>query len=100
PIGALIAGAGDWTDGGVAERRLRDREGDGRPHFRIGHFLGTLEGREFAALEEEHAIRRLRENPLRRAPRPLLVSGELRERLGPVGDDFVRAGLILSTLFA
>jgi hypothetical protein len=41
----------------------------------------------------------LGKNPLRGAPRPLLVARKLRQRLGPVGDDFVRPRLILATSF-
>ena len=65
---------GVWADG----------ERDARTDARIRHFGRALELRQLAAHQHEHAIRTLGEDALHRAPGPLLVAGQLRQRLRPV----------------
>ena len=76
-IAPLVAWARHRADRRVAPRRLRYREGDARPDVRIRNLGGPIEVGKFTALEKEHAIRRLRKNPLRCAERPFLVAWQL-----------------------
>ena len=62
--------------------------------------VGRVDVRQLAALQDEHAVRALGEHALPRAPRPLLVARQARERLRPVRHDLVRAENILTALLA
>ena len=96
PVAPGVAGARHRTDRRIAERCLRHREGNARADVRIRHFLRPFEQRQFAAHQDVDAVRRLGKDALHRAPRPLLVARELRQRLRPVLRHRVRAGLILA----
>src|SRR4029453_11394969 len=52
---------------------------------------GTLDRRQFTAFQHEDAIGAFGEDTLHRAPGPVLVAGQLRERLRPVRHDLVGA---------
>ncbi len=62
--------------------------------------LGRVHVRQLAALQDEHAVRALGEHALPRAPGPLLVAGQARERFRPVRHDLVRAENVLTALLA
>ena len=99
PVAARCCrGCVDRADRRIAKRRLRHREGQARTDARIRHFLRPFEQRQLAAHQDEDAVRRLGKDALHRAPRPLLVAGQLRQRLRPVLGDRVRSGLILAAL--
>src|SRR4029077_14472078 len=58
----------------VAPRQAPYREFGVRAELRQLDLFGPLDVRQFAALQDEHAVGALREHALARAPRPLLVA--------------------------
>src|SRR5262249_15436190 len=81
-------------------RETTDWELDVRTELRQLDRLRPLDIRQEAALQDEYAVRRLREDELPRAPRPVGQLGQRADWLRPVGNDVVGAERILATFFA
>ncbi len=74
-----------WWAGrrGVAPRQAADGKPEARPKLREVDFLWAFDVRQFAALQDEDAVRALGENAFARSPGPLFISGQCRQGLRP-----------------
>src|SRR5262245_6591856 len=84
----------------VAERNLADRKRETRAYLGKRCNGRTLQPRQLAHLDEEDAVRAFRKDGLAGAPRPVLMSRQLRQRLRPVPHDVVRSRDVPPTFFA
>ena len=92
---ALIARTSQRANRRVAQRRLRDGERQAGAELRHGRLRRALHHRKLTAHQDENAIRIFSEDALHRSEGPFIVTLNLRERLGPIGDNIVSAGEIL-----
>src|SRR5215469_4050067 len=83
-------------DDAVLEARLALRRGNAKRAVAAGVAFGRFFGnRQFAALQQNDAIRIFGKDAALRTPSPARVP----QRLRPAGDDLVGAGLVLAALF-
>jgi len=78
----------------MPERHLANRERETRSDVGKRAHGRTLQLRQLAKLNDEYPVCALREDGLSGAPCPLLMSGQLRQRLRPVAHDFIWPGEI------
>src|SRR5262245_44726436 len=90
-VTALITGTRHRAHRGIPKWSRRHRIRQTGTHVRNWDFLRPFQVGQFTTYQNKDPIWTLRENALDRAPRPLLVSFQLRKRLGPVLHHFIGA---------